>query len=312
MIYHRILTYSLIIRLILMSIVHCINLHMDETRIQVNTEEGKKASSNSWMWVIQSAASEEIKATYFYYSKSRNGDIPRTLLGDFKGYLTTDAYIGYEKVEGVKRNLCWSHCRRYFIDSIPLDGPGKEIPGSKGAEAREYINLLFKLEDEMKDLSYEEKKEKRQVASKAVLDAFWTWVEKTKSMIMTNEKLTTALTYVTNQRRYLETFLEDGRLAISNNLCETHIRPYATARRAWLFADTPKGATANAVLYTLVESAKANNLDVYQYLNYLLTQLPDSGYLCDPEVLDVYLPWSEAVQKECRLKTITYKKCLKL
>lgn len=117
------------------------------------------------MWVIQCAACESLNATFFYYSKSRSGDIPKDLLKGFHGYLTTDAYDGYEKVEGIRRNLCWSHVRRKSFDCIPLDSNGKEIEGSQGTKAREYINLLFKLEDEMKDLTYEERKEKRQVAS---------------------------------------------------------------------------------------------------------------------------------------------------
>ena len=95
-------------------------------------------------------------------------------------------------------------------------------------------------------------------------------MEEISALHTTNEKLTKALTYATNQRKYLETFLEDGRLPISNNLCEANIKPFATARRAWLFADTPKGAMANAVLYTLIESAKTNKLDSYAYLKYLL------------------------------------------
>lgn len=150
-----------------------------------------------------------------------------------------------------------------------MDSKGKEIPGSKGAEGREYINLLFKIEEEMKDLPFEGKKKKRQEASRPILDAFWSWVEKASALHTTNELLTQALTYATNQKKYLETFMEDGRLPISNNLCEANIKPFATARRAWLFADTPKGATANAVLYTLVESARANGFDVYSYLKYL-------------------------------------------
>ena len=106
----------------------------------------------------------------------------------------------------------------------------------------EYINLLFKVEKEIEDLSFEEKKQKRQEASQPILDAFWTWVEKTSAMQTTNEKLTEALTYSKNQRKYLTTFMEDGRILISNNLCEAKIKPFATARCAWLFADTPKGA----------------------------------------------------------------------
>lgn len=279
----------------------CEVLHMDETRIQCNKEKGKEPSSESFMWVIRSAACEEIQGSFFYYSRTRNGDIAKQLLTGFHGYLTTDAYAGYEKVENIKRNLCWSHCRRYFIDSIPLDNKGKEIPGSKGAEGREYINLLFKLEEEMQDLSYIEKRGKRQEASRSLLDAFWSWVDDTAAIPTTNAKLTQALTYAKNQRKYLETFLEDGRLPISNNICEANIKPYATARRAWLFADTPKGATANAVLYTLVETAKANSLDIYEYLKYLLDKMPNIDFINHPDILEQLMPWSTELPEKCKL-----------
>lgn len=291
-------------------LLRCENLHMDETRIQCNKEEGKKASSQSFMWVMRSGASESTQAVFFYYSRTRNGDVAKKLLEGYHNYLTTDAYAGYEKAEGIKRNLCWAHVRRYLIESIPLDNNGKEIPGSKGAEGREFVNLLFKLEAEMNDLTYEEKKEKRQMASRAILDAYWSWVEETAALSTTNEKLTTALTYSKNQKKYLETFLEDGRLPISNNLCEANIKPFATARRAWLFADTPKGAFANAVLYTLVESARANDLDVYEYLNFLLEKMPDTDFNNNPELIESYLPWSKELPDECHLMQ-KHKKCLK-
>ena len=292
-------------------LMECQVLHMDETRIQCNKEEGKKASSDSFMWVIRSAACERVKATFFHYSRTRNGDIAMKLLEQFQGYLITDAYAGYEKVDNITRALCWSHCRRYFIESIPLDSHGREIPGSKGAEGREYINLLFKVEEDIKCLSPEEKKQKRQEASRPILDAFWSWVEATSAMHTTNEMLTKALTYATNQKEYLETFMEDGRLPISNNLCEANIKPFATARRAWLFADTPKGAKANAVLYTLVESARLNELDVFAYLKYLLTEMPNNHHPEHPEIIDNYLPWSATLPQECRLN-YKNKKCLKL
>lgn len=292
------------------TLTKCEVLHMDETRIQCNKEEGKKASSNSFMWVMRSGSCEKVQAVFFYYSSTRSGAIAKNLLQDFYGYLVTDAYAGYEKAEHVKRALCWSHCRRYFIESIPLDSKGKEIPGSKGAEGREYINLLFKVEDEINHLSFKERKQKRQDASRPILDAFWSWVDETASLYTTNELLTKALTYATNQKEYLETFMEDGRLPISNNLCEANIKPFATARRAWLFADTPKGAKANAVLYTLVESARANELDVYAYLKYLLTEMPNNRHLEHPEIIDRYLPWSPELPEECRLKRQN-KKCFK-
>lgn len=283
-------------------LLECDLIHMDETRIRCNKEEGKLTSSESFMWVMRSAASEDIQAAFFFYSRSRGGENARKLLKDFNGYLITDAYAGYDTVPDIKRALCWSHARRYLIESIPLDSQGKEIPGSKGAEGREYINLLFKVEEEIKNLPYEEKKQKRQDASKPILDAFWTWVEKTSAMYTTNEKLTQALGYCQNQRKYLETFLEDGRIPLSNNYCEANIKPFATARRAWLFADTPKGAFANGVLYTLVESAKANDLDVYEYLKHLLTERPNNHHLEKPSVIDRLLPWSKELPEQCRMK----------
>ena len=283
-------------------LLECDLIHMDETRIRCNKEEGKLPSSESFMWVMRSAASEDIQAAFFFYSRSRGGENARKLLKDFNGYLITDAYAGYDTVPDIKRALCWSHARRYLIESIPLDSKGKEIPGSKDAEGREYINLLFKVEGEIKNLPYEEKKQKRQDASKPILDAFWTWVEKTSAMYTTNEKLTQALGYCQNQRKYLETFLEDGRIPLSNNYCEANIKPFATARRAWLFADTPKGAFANGVLYTLVESAKANDLDVYEYLKHLLTERPNNHHLEKPSVIDRLLPWSKELPEQCRMK----------
>lgn len=291
-------------------LLKCQVLHMDETRIQCNKEEGKKASSESFMWVMRSAECEEITAAYFHYSRSRSGKTARQLLSGFGGYLITDAYSAYGTVDNITSVLCWAHCRRYYIESIPLDNNGKEIPGSKGAEGREYINCLFKAEAEIKDLPYEERKQKRQEASRPILDAFWTWVSETSALKTTNEKLTAALTYSANQRRGLETFLEDGRLPLSNNLCEANIKPYATARRAWLFADTQRGAETNAILYTLAESARANKLDVYEYLKHLLTEMPNNAHLEHPEVIDRYLPWSKELPDECRLEH-KHKKCFK-
>ena len=136
-------------------------------------------------------------------------------------------------------------------------------------------------------------------------------MEATSALHTTNEMLTKALTYATNQKEYLETFMEDGRLPISNNLCEANIKPFATARRAWLFADTLKGAKANAVLYTLVESARLNELDVFTYLKFLLTEMPNNHHLEHPGIVDNYLPWSATLPQECRLN-YKNKKCLKL
>jgi transposase len=140
--------------------------------------------------MMRSAANEPVQAAYFHYSTSRSTEAAKNLLGGSKGYLITDAYSGYNKAGNYIRCLCWSHCRRYYIESIPLNNNGKKIPGSKDAEDREYINLLFKVEKEIENISFEEKKQKRQEVSQPILDAFWSWVEKTSAIQTTNEKLT--------------------------------------------------------------------------------------------------------------------------
>ncbi len=127
-------------------LLSCEVLHMDETGIQCNKEKSKKASSNFYMWVMRSAASECRQASFFIYSRSRSTETARQLIGDYQGYLITDAYAGYNKAGAYKRALCWSHVRRYYLESIPLDSKGKEISGSKGAEGRAYKSIKLFLE----------------------------------------------------------------------------------------------------------------------------------------------------------------------
>lgn len=277
----------------------CKVIHADETRIQCNHEPGRKAHTDSFMWVLVSGENEPHKMVLFHYTMTRNGDHAKELLDGWHGSLVTDAYAGYEKVEGITHGLCWSHVRRKYIDSIPLDSSGKEIPGSKGAEARELIDQLFYIEGLIKDLPEKEKLEKRQELSQKALDAFWSWVEKTSALHTTNTKLTEALSYSVNQRTNLETFMHDGKIPISNNRAEQHIRPFATHRRAWLFADTQAGARANATAYSLIETARSYDLNVYEYIHYVLKRMPMLDHQSHPENLEELMPWAKDLPKEC-------------
>lgn len=277
----------------------CKVIHADETRIQCNHEPGRKAHTDSFMWVLVSGEKEAHKMVLFHYTMTRNGDHAKELLDGWHGSLVTDAYAGYEKVEKITHGLCWSHVRRKYIDSIPLDSSGKEIPGSKGAEARELIDQLFYIEGLIKDLPEKEKLEKRQELSQKALDAFWSWVEKTSALHTTNTKLTEALSYSVNQRTNLETFMHDGKIPISNNRAEQHIRPFATHRRAWLFADTQAGARANATAYSLIETARSYDLNVYEYIHYVLKRMPMLDHQSHPENLEELMPWAKDLPKEC-------------
>ena len=280
-------------------ISECEIVHADETRIQCNKEPGKKASSESFMWLYSSGEYENNSIVIFEYTRTRAGKHAQQFLQNFEGYLVTDAYKGYEKVENIIRCLCWSHVRRYFIESIPLDR-GKEIPGSKGAEGRAFCDKLFKIEKELSSLSAEERLIKRQEKSKPILEAFWCWLEKLNPL--NNKKLSEAITYAKNQRIYLENFLLDGRIPISNNRAENSIRPFAVGRRGWLFADTPKGAQASAIAYSIVETAKLNGLNIFEYLTYLFKSLPNINFEEQPELLEEYLPWSASLPDRCYSK----------
>lgn len=277
----------------------CKVIYADETRIQCNHEPGRKAHTDSFMWVLVSGENEPHKMVLFHYTMTRNGDHAKELLDGWHGSLVIDAYAGYEKVEKITHGLCWSHVRRKYIDSIPLDSSGKEIPGSKGAEARKLIDQLFYIEGLIKGLPEKEKLEKRQELSQKVLDAFWSWVERTSALHTTNTKLTEALSYSVNQRTNLETFMHDGKIPISNNRAEQHIRPFATHRRAWLFADTQAGARANATAYSLIETARSYDLNVYEYIHYVLKRIPMLDHQSHPENLEELMPWSKDLPKEC-------------
>lgn len=276
-------------------------INADETRIQCNKEPGKKASSESFMWLYRTGVHEKRQIVLFEYTRTRAGKHAKLFLDGFGGFLVSDAYAGYELVENITRCLCWSHCRRYYINAIPLDN-AKELPGSKGAEGREYCNRLFEIERELQQLSPEERHTKRQELSRKVLDEFWSWVETTSQQPTTNEKLQEALTYSKNQKEYLGNFLLDGRIPCSNNHAENAIRPFAAHRRSWLFADTPKGAESSAIAYSIVETAKSNNLNVYEYLVHIFKNLPNMDFNKNPELLRDFLRWSEKIPERCRLK----------
>ena len=265
---------------------------VDETRIQCNKEEGRKASTDSFMWVLRSGEDEILKGAIFKYSQTRKGEEAKSMLRNYKGIFVTDGYSGYNAVPDAIHAECWSHTRRKYLDSIPTDNKNKPIPGTMGEEGLKYINNLFKIERDLSELPDDVKLEKRKELSKPIYEDFLSWVEKTSDKIITNEKLRVALTYVKNQHVELGEFLNDGRIPLTTNLVERSIRPFAVHRRAWLFADTPAGAVGNAVMYSLIESAILNNLNIIKYIEYLLTELPQLNNLNDEKELEKYLPWS--------------------
>ena len=268
-------------------------INADETVIQVLKEPAKTASAESRMWVYTSGRSPT-PAVLFEYQPTRSGQHARRFLEDFSGYLQTDGYSGYNAVPNVIHCGCWSHMRRKFEEALPK---GTDIAGSKAAIGFDFCNKLFSLEDEWLLLSVPERNQKRLQYSKPVLDEFWKWVSQLNPL--QNSNLGKAVTYALNQKEKLNNFLLDGHIEISNNRAENAIRPFVTGRKNWLFSDTQRGAKASAIVYSIIETAKANQLNPYMYLVFLFTELPNLKELT-VELLISFLPWSSELPDWCR------------
>lgn len=269
-------------------------LMADETPLQVLHEEGRRAQTKSYMWLFRSGEDGGIPIILYKYSPTRAGDNAVEFLQEFNGYLMCDGYSGYNKVSNAKRTACWAHIRRYLTDAIPK---GKQLDYTQpSVQGMMYINQLFHLEDVIKaeHSSFDAIKKARLEKEKPIVEGFLSWLDKQNPV--RGSRMDKAVTYIQNRRDYLMTYLEDGRCSFSNNLSENAIRPFTVGRKNWLFCDTPHGAQASAIVYTMVEMAKANGVNVYHYLTYLLEKLPDDS-MSDNE-LDQLSPWNEKVKIE--------------
>lgn len=272
-------------------------IHCDETPVQVLKEEGKKPQTKSYMWLYRTGNDGKAPIILYDYQPSRNGDHAATYLKDFQGYVHSDGYSGYNKLTGITRIGCWAHLRRKFVEAIPAK-KSPDAPLTSAEIGRQYCDKLFAIEDSLKGLTSEERKLKRLELEKPVLEAFWCWLDSVNAL--KGSALGKAVTYAKNQKPYMENYLLDGRCSLSNNAAENAIRPFTVGRKNWLFADTPKGASASAAVYSLVETAKANDLNVFEYLHHLLLYMPDTAWQQHPELLDDLMPWSPEVQAECK------------
>lgn len=266
-------------------------IHADETVIQVLKEDGKPAASESRMWVYASPPRSGKPVRYFEYQPDRKGSRAASFLSDFHGCLVTDGYSGYEQVKDVTRCGCWAHMRRKWRDAMPK---GATMQTSQAAVGYNYCNKLFALEKKFAGMSDADRKNARQAEAEPLLDAYWLWI-KTLDPVP-GSKLEEAVTYANKQRSYLCAFLEHGEVEISNNFAENAIRPFTVGRKNWLFSDTPKGADSSAIVYTLVETAKANGVEPYAYLLRVLSLLPYLGKTPANAELDELLPWHPRMQ----------------
>lgn len=272
-------------------------IHCDETPVQVLKEEGKKPQTKSYMWLYRTGNDGKAPIILYDYQPSRSGENAASYLKDYKGYVHSDGYSGYNKLDGITRCGCWAHLRRKFVEAIP-DKKAVDAPLTSAEIGRDFCNQLFKVEESLKDLTPKERFCKRLELEKPILEAFWCWLE--SLTVLKGSALGKAVTYAINQRPFMENYLLDGRCAISNNAAENAIRPFTVGRKNWLFADTPKGASASAAVYSIIETAKANGLNVFAYLQHLLLYMPDTDWQNHPEELDDLMPWAPKVQEQCK------------
>ena len=265
-------------------------LHADETTLQVLKEAGRPAESQSYMWLFRTG-SQGPPIVLYEYQQTRAGEHPRNFLKGFKGYLQVDGYAGYHNIPDVTLCGCWAHLRRKFDEALKGLPPNKRASGSCAREALDRINRLFVIERELKRCTPEERLKIRSLKSRPVVEEFRKWLEDILPGVLPKSLFGMAVNYGLNQWTKLVRFLEDGRIEIDNNRAERSIKPFVIGRKNWLFCNTPKGAKASAVIYSIIETAKENELNPYAYLNFLFEKLPNLESR-DDATLDQLLPWN--------------------
>ena len=268
-------------------------LHADETTLQVLHEDGKSAQSKSYMWLYRTSGEAKHQIVLYDYQPNRKAENPEAFLRNFKGYLHADGYDGYHRLpDNITVVGCWAHARRKFdelLQTIPKD----KRDASEAAKGIAYCDKLFRFEKQFALLTPENRLKERERLSKPLMDEFYVWLgslrEPPKSL------MGKAVYYAQSQRRYLERYLLDGRLEISNNRAERTIRPFVMGRKNWLFSNTPNGARASAIYYSLIVSAKENSLNPFEYLTWIFANAPNlgkPGYITKTED---FLPGSSAL-----------------
>ncbi|WP_082301591.1 IS66 family transposase [Photobacterium iliopiscarium] len=265
-------------------------LFADETTLTVLEDPKKK----SYIWLYgcgsdRGGCAEHPGIVLFdYQDGSRGHDCPISYLSGYGGYLHVDGYSAYEKTDSILVG-CLAHARRKFVEAENCLPKGRQGKGGKTQWALNWFQKIYRIEKEIKELSSESKYTIRQSQSKALLDTFKKWLDKSVTEVPPKSKLGEAIRYTLNQWSKLNRFIDDGQLSIDNNRAERSVRPFTVGRNNWLFSNTHRGARASAVLYSLIETAKANDCEPYAYLEYVLHEIPK---LKSDDDLTHLLPWN--------------------
>ena len=273
-------------------------LMADETPIQVLKEPDRRPQSKSYVWLVRTGEDRGIPIILYSYTPTRAGKNAAALLKDATPgfFLMTDGYQGYNKVPDAQRCCCYAHIRRYWLRAIPK-GHEKDYT-HPAVQGYLYCNKLFEYERSYREkgLSPGQIYNRRLKDEKPVIEAFLSWLDKLTPQ--TGDSIIRAIRYTNGCRPYMMNYLKDGACSLSNNLSENSIRPLVVGRKNWLFSDTQDGAEASMKVYTMIETAKANDLDPQKYLSFLLEHRP-SAKMSDDE-LEQLAPWSKLAQETCK------------
>jgi transposase len=275
-------------------------LHADETTLQVLKEPGRPAESKSYMWLYRTGR-EGPPIIIYEYQTTRANKHPERFLKGFKGFLNTDAYSGYNGLPGIINVACWAHARRKFDEALKAMPKNQNDAPSAAQEGQDFCNQLFAIERDLHDVTTKERYEGRLEKSRPVIDSFRDWLKYQKPRVLPKSSLGAAIQYCLNQWDKLNAFLLDGRLELDNNRAERSIKPFVIGRKNWLFSNTPKGATSSAIIYSIVETAKENGLNPFEYLKFIFDKMPNMD-ISDMSDLDKLLPWSDELPDECKIK----------
>lgn len=264
-------------------------LHADETPLQVLHEPGKSPQSNSYMWLYRTSGDTKEPIVLYNYQPDRKMARPQTFLKDFHGYLHADGYSGYHGLpESITLVGCWAHARRKYDEALK-SLPEKDQAGSMALRGKRYCDRLFTMEHQWEDCNTEERLINRQEKAKPVVDEFFLWLHQMQCSV--KSAFGRAVQYCLRQKKYLLGYLLDGRLEISNNRAERSIKPFVIGRKNFLFANTPRGAKASAIMYSMIETAKENGLDPFAYLVWVFHTAPGTDIRENPAALERILPF---------------------
>ena len=285
----------------------------DETPLEV-TYDGRPAGSKSYMWVhLTGELSPVPKIIIYEYQKTRHSDHPKEYYKDFTGFLMTDGLEQYHKLErdleGVTNANCMAHARRHFSNAIKALGKGnqKAVRSSIAYKALVRIGAIYDLEGALKDLTPEERFKERQASIKPLVEEFFAWIRETLAdqKVLPKGETAKGLNYCLNQEKYLKVFLTDGEVPIDDSASERALRNFTIGRKNWVTINTVRGAQASAIIYSLTETARANDLNVYHYVRHLLTELPQLIYAngkIEESRLEPLMPWSKTLPADCYSK----------